>query len=104
MTLLARAVWVRMMPTSTMAAPIDDLDQVQALAEPQPGDQEGEDHLGWRSWQSRPARNQWCGRKRAMKGTYHANSEEQYAREDLHGDRRQFRDREGHGAGAGTDG
>src|SRR5438270_3092792 len=39
-----------------------------------------------------------------MKGSYHANSEEQYAREDLHGDRRQFRDRKSHRAGAGTDG
>jgi hypothetical protein len=53
----------------------DDLNQVQALAEPQPGDQEGEDHLGWRSWQSRPAHNRWCRRMRAMKGSYHANSD-----------------------------
>src|SRR5205823_11934318 len=42
--------------------------------------------------------------KRAMKGSHHANSEYQYAREDLHGDRRQFRYREGNRAGAGTDG
>ena len=39
-----------------------------------------------------------------MKGSHHANSEYQYAREDLHGDRCQFRDREGNRTCAGTDG